>query len=582
MLKALPHLSKSESRSFAIVDKNVSGDMMIELPQEKWTLGAVLAERARLTPDAPFVRMVGCAGVSFAQMREQSIRLARVLHRQDVKAGDRVVVMGSNCLTLLRCWFALNLLGATDVTINTAYRGRTLEHAVNTSGAGLILIEDKLLGVLAASEESLPGLQRALHFSASEEVSAIDARFRRLAIARLDEANAGEGEWIPDNVKPRDLASIIFTSGTSGPAKGVMIPHAQAYLLSKEGAACLQVTGQDIYYAFHPLFHMSPRYCVVYAALLAGAQVCLDRAFSAEQWLTRIRECGATVTIGHGPMLEMIFAQPERPDDAINPLRRLASSPFPKNIAARFERRFGIRGLEVWGMTEVNIPLMNRFDEPLRPGSCGKLLSDNYEFRIVDPETDIEVPTGTIGEFLVRSKLPWTMMQGYFGMPEATVEAWRNFWFHTGDGGYIDADGYVYFVDRLRDRIRRRAENVSSYDIECVAAEFPQVRECAAVGVPSEYSNDDDIKLVVAPKDGAVLNMEELLGFLAARLPHYMVPRYIQVVAELPRTPTNKVRKAALRDNGLGNVWDRREAGIALRNLIERQTDRKSGGGAQA
>lgn len=550
--------------------------MMIQLPQENWTLGAALAERARLTPDAPFIRMVGCAGVTVAQMREQSILLARVLHRQDVKAGDRVVVMGSNSLTLLRCWFALNLLGATDVTINTAYCGRTLEHAVNTSGARLILIEDKLLGVLAASEESLPDLLLALHFSASEEAPATDVRFRRLAVARLDETDAGEDEWMPDDAKPRDLASIIFTSGTSGPAKGVMIPHAQAYLLAKEAATGLQVTSEDIYYAFHPLFHMAPRYVVVYAALLAGAQVCLDRAFSAEQWLTRIRECGATVSIAHGPMLEMIFAQPERPDDAINPLRRFATSPFPKHIAVRFERRFAVRGFETWGMTEVNLPLWNRLDEPLRPGSCGRLLSDSYEFRIVDPETDIEVPVGTTGEFLVRAKLPWTMMQGYFGMPEATVEAWRNFWFHTGDSGYMDEDGYVYFVDRLRDRIRRRAENISSYDIECVAAEFPQVLECAAVGVPSEYSNDDDIKLVVAPKDGAVLNMEDLLGFLAARLPHYMVPRYIQVVAELPRTPTNKVRKAVLRDSALGEVWDRRAAGIALRELIEHQANRAS------
>lgn len=555
---------------------------MIQLPQEKWTLGAALAARARLTPDAPYIRMVEGAAVSFAQMRDQTVQLARVLRRQDVKAGDRVVVMGANCLTLLRCWFALNLLGATDVTINTAYRGRTLEHAINTAGAGLILIEDKLLDVLAASEDAVPGLQRVLHFSASGAPSSAAVRFGRLTIAALDEAD-GEGDEPPsDEAKPRDLASIIFTSGTSGPAKGVMIPQAQAYLLSKEAAEGLQVTGDDIYYTFHPLFHMSPRYCVVYAALLAGAQVCLDRTFSAEQWLARIRQCGATVSLAHGPMLEMIFAQPERPDDADNPLRRFATSPFPKHIAERFERRFGVRGLEVWGMTEVNIPLWNRLDEPLRPGSCGKLLSDTYEFRIVDPETDMEVPAGTVGEFLVRPKLPWTMMQGYFGMPEATAEAWRNFWFHTGDSGYMDTDGYVYFVDRLRDRIRRRAENVSSYDIECVAAEFPQVRECAAVGVPSEYSSDDDVKLVVVPVAGATLSMEELLGFLAERLPHYMVPRYIQLIDALPRTPTNKVRKAALRDGSLGNVWDRHQAGIALRDLIQQRTDRKLAESGQA
>jgi crotonobetaine/carnitine-CoA ligase len=221
-------------------------------------------------------------------------------------------------------------------------------------------------------------------------------------------------------------------------------------------------------------------------------------------------------------------------------------------------------------MTEANIPIWSSLDEPLRPGCCGRPIADHYELRIADPETDCEVAPGATGELLVRSKLPWTLMQGYFGMPDATVKAWRNLWFHTGDLVYRDDEGYFHFVDRLGDRIRRRAENVSSYEIEHAAVGFPGLSDSAAVGVPSEFASDDDIKLVVVAKHGAVIVHAELLAHLAQRLPHYMVPRYIEIVAALPRTPTNKVRKAALRESGVGAAtWDRKAAGIVLKELVK-------------
>lgn len=349
-----------------------------------------------------------------------------------------------------------------------------------------------------------------------------------------------------------------------------MMAHAQTYLVSLESVNGLQLKSDDVYYIFHPLFHITPRYVAIYAALIAGAQVHIDRAFSAERWLARIRECGATVSIAHGPMLEMIHSQPERSDDADNPLRRFATSPFPRRIAADFERRFGARGLEVWGMTEANIPIWSSLDEPLRPGSCGRTVSNYHEVRLVDSETDREVPTGAVGEIVVRPRLPWTLMQGYFGMPEATVKAWRNLWFHSGDAAYQDADGYFYFVDRMGDRIRRRAENVASYDIEVAACDHPSVEEAAAVGVASEFASDDDIKLVFVAKAGAHVIPEELLEFLTPRLPYYMVPRYLEQVSALPRTATNKVRKAELRQRGTAGCWDRHTAGIALRDIAER------------
>lgn len=554
----------------------INKQSMLELPVEQWTLGDALAARAHRTPDSPFVRMVDGVPVGYAAMLAQVRALAYALQQEGVAAGDRVVVMGSNCLGTLRCWFALNLLGAADVTINTAYRGQTLEHAINTAQATHMLIEDVLLGVLHESREALPLLARVLHFSADEGSTTATSvvgnlpKFERLSLGSLPTSQHVPADWVTPAVRPQDLASIIFTSGTSGPAKGVMLPHAQTYLVSHECAEQLRVSENDVYYIFHPLFHMSPRYAAIYPALLAGAQVCIDRSFSAAAWLDRIRQCRATVSIAHGPMLEMIYAQPARADDADNPLLRFATSPFPKHIAADFEKRFDVRGLEVWGMTEANIPIWNSLDEPLQPGCTGRQISDRYEIRLVDPETDREVVEGTAGEIVVRSRLPWTLMQGYFGMPEATLNAWRNLWFHTGDLAYQDAEGRYYFVDRLGDRIRRRAENISSYEIECAAALHPQVAECAAVGVPSEFASDDDIKLVVVGKNGKTPDPLALLGHLACRLPHYMVPRYIEILDALPRTPTNKVRKALLRQSGVGSgTWDRKAAAVDLRALVE-------------
>ncbi|MES2028278.1 MAG: AMP-binding protein [Pseudomonadota bacterium] len=546
---------------------------MLQLPFENWTLNAALAARVRLSADAPFIRMIDGSPLTFAQVQVEALKLAHVLEAEGVRAGDRVVVMGANCLWTLHAWFALNMLGAVDVTINTAYRGHTLEHAINTADARLILIEDRLLGVLSESEAAVPRLQRVLFYAADGTQSAkATAEFSRVSLAPLHNDVRVPSGWTPAGARPSDLASIIFTSGTSGPAKGVMLPHAQTYLLSQESAQQMKVTERDIYYVFHPLFHMSPRYVAIYAALIAGAQVCLDRSFSAADWLDRIRACDATVSIAHGPMLEMIHSQPERPDDADNPLRRFGTSPFPRHIAASFEARFGVRGLEVWGMTEANIPIWSSLDEPLRPGSCGRPIANHYELRIVDPETDREVVPGATGELVVRSKLPWTLMQGYFGMPEATIKAWRNLWFHTGDLVYCDEEGYFHFVDRLGDRIRRRAENVSSYEIEYAATTYPGLQECAAVGVPSEFASDDDIKLVVVAQDGQVVAPEALLAHLAQRLPHYMVPRYIEIIAALPRTPTNKVRKSQLRDSGVSAAtWDRKAAGIALKDLVTRK-----------
>lgn len=224
-------------------------------------------------------------------------------------------------------------------------------------------------------------------------------------------------------------------------------------------------------------------------------------------------------------------------------------------------------------MTEVGIPLWCSVDEPLREGSCGRVDEQWFEFAVLDPETDEQVPAGQTGQFVVRPKHPWTLMQGYMGMPEKTVEAWRNLWFQTGDLGYMDESGHAYFVDRASDRIRRRAENVSAYDLEVAALDHLAVAEAAAVGVQSEFAGDDDIKLCVVLRPDQAVDPEQLLAHLADRLPHYMVPRYLEFLTDLPRSATHKVQRAMLKTRPLAGpeVWDRKAHGIELRQLMERK-----------
>ena len=536
---------------------------MKEFPSSQWTPDRVLEWRIRQTPDAPFLAFEDGTEISFSgfgqSVREQMERLAA----SGVGQGDRVVLLARNSIDHVTLWFAINLLGATDAPVNPAFSGRLLEQAFALIKPALIVSEAKFLPLIGAAFAS--GKQEP-------PVRWFGSGARSAAIAVSTEcgplAEAGYCPVRPPELVPSGIGSILSTSGTTGPAKGVMVTHAQAFLTALQSAEGMRVTASDVYYCAHPLFHMSPRFCVIYGALLTGAKVCLDASFSAPHWIDRIRDTGATVTIGHGPIIEMIHAQPERPDDADTRLTRIGTSPFPRHIACDFERRFGVKGIETWGMTEINIPCWHPFDEPLRPGSCGRVREEWYEFRVVDPETDEEMPDGMVGEFVIRPKLPWIVSPGYFRNPEATVKAWRNLWFHTGDSGYRDAEGWVWFVDRLGDRIRRRAENISSFDIEVAANRYEGVVESAAVGVPSEYLCDDDIKLCVVMRPQTELDPVALTAHLLNELAHHMVPRYIEVLPELPRTPTGKPQKATLRKAGVtASTWDRKAAGLDLKSL---------------
>lgn len=531
------------------------------------TISELLQARAKEIPDSTFIESLGGQTQSFAQVWQDSKRMASVLRACGVQKGDSVAIMLRNGLPAVHAWFGTNFLGAIDVPINTGYLGAPFAHALNQAQAKYLIIGAEFLPVLKTIEADLNHLKAVLVVDGKNTAGYPDApTYINFAEALVSAPNDIE---LP-SLLPSDIASILYTSGTSGPAKGVLMPYGQVMLLAQQTAEKLCIQSDDVYYSFHPMYHMAGKFMQILTCAAAGAKVVLDATFSPQLWLQRVRESGATISGAHGPMLEMIFAQPPTPEDCNHKLRTICGSPFPRHIAAAFEQRFNTRGIEVWGMTEVGVPLWGSLDEAMQVGSCGKVDSEWFDFCIVDPNTDESVPIGGTGEFLVRPRHAWTMMQGYVGMPDKTVESWRNLWFHTGDSGYMDDAGNVYFVDRTSDRIRRRAENISSYEIEVAALKYPAVSEVAAVGTESEFSGDDDIRLCVVCKSGVQPDAIDLLRHLASLLPHFMVPRYIEFMDELPRSTTMKVQRAALRKRSHGaSIWDRKAHGVTLRELKE-------------
>lgn len=535
---------------------NLSGDLLPD----------VLRLRAETSPDRVLLQPADAPGVTYGETYARACSVANGLVDLGVRRGECVVIMAENAPDSICTWLGINLAAAVEVAVNTGYRGQSLEHALKVSQARVMYVEPALLPRVAEVREALTHLETIVVYGEGGDTSGLQG----LTILRFADVQRPGPAPADRTVTAQDLASVVFTSGTTGPAKGVMMPQGQTRLFASLAVEGVRMTPDDVFYCFIPLYHVAGKFMAILGSMMVGGKVLLDSRFAPEKWLPRVREHGVTICLLHGPLVEMLYKQPESPDDADNPVTRIIASPFPPKIAEGFQKRFGLRGIETWGMTEVTIPVWQRHDEPLRLGCMGRVREEHFEMRVVDPDTDAELPPGEIGEFVLRPRAPWTTMQGYLRMPDVTAATWRNLWLHTGDLGYRDEEGYFYFHDRAKERIRRRAENVSSYEIEAAARPHPSVADVAAVGVPSEFDGDDDILLCVIPAAGAQVDEVALAEHLAARVPHFMVPRYIRVMDEFPRTPTGKIQKAQLRTVGIDDAtWDRKTAGISLRDLIK-------------
>ena len=332
-----------------------------------------------------------------------------------------------------------------------------------------------------------------------------------------------------------------------------MMPHAHMYAFADVCVSLTRLTEDDVYMSVGPLFHGNSQFLAAYPALIAGCHYVMHERFSATQWTNQIREAKATVTNFVGVMMDFVWQQEPRSDDPDNSLRCIFAAPTASSILDRFKERFGIEAfVEGFGLTETCMPILSPYGVDRPAGAAGLLNRDWYDVRLVNSETDEEVPVGEVGELTVRPRYPWTSCQGYFGMEDKTNEAFRNLWFHTGDGLRRDEDGWYYFVDRLKDAIRRRGENISSYEVEQGLVSHVAVAEVAAIGVPADQeAGEDEVMIFVVPEVGATITAEELWTYADMQLPAFAIPRYIRFLEELPKTPSEKIRKIALREQGV-------------------------------
>jgi carnitine-CoA ligase len=490
---------------------------------------------------------------SYEKLRELVIQTALGLQTLGVKQGEHVLVWMPNCREQIRIFLAINYLGAVYVPINTAYKGALLEHVVNISDARLAIVDASL-----AERFNGVALSQLEHFL----ITGGRLEAAALPVSHYDDvmqATSGRLAPLARTIEPWDPMAIIFTSGTTGPSKGVLTSY--LHLFSNAGPETWPfVTSDDRYLINAPMFHiggMGPMFCML---ARGGSIAFVDRFDTATYW-DSVRNTGATVAFLLGVMASFLEKQSPDMRDADNPLRLVLMVPLASDIE-RFSQRFGVKVYTIFNMTEVSTPIVSDPNPTVR-GSCGKARS-GVEVRLVD-ENDCEVPVGVVGEMIIRTDRPWAMNSGYHKMPEATAKAWRNGWFHSGDAFTRDENGNFFFTDRMKDSIRRRGENISSFEVESEVLAHPAVFEAAAVAVPSEHG-EDDVLICVAPVAGTIIDPAELVHFLKDRMAYFMVPRYVRVLETLPKTPSAKVLKHELRTEGVTpDAWDRDSAGLRLK-----------------
>jgi crotonobetaine/carnitine-CoA ligase len=516
-----------------------------------WTLAHVLRTRAAERPGATFlVTPAEGRQWTYGQTLEAAERVCGGFFAAGARTGDRVLIMAANSSQFVRTWLGTAVGGLVEVPINTAYEGDFLRHQVVTVTPRWAVIDDVQAARFAAI---------AAHCGGIEHFWVIDTGQRSTALATLRELGWAASSWedletADRRVEPtpasHSLASIFFTSGTTGPSKGVAMPHAQMYFFGDEVVSLTRLTAADTYMTVTPLFHGNAQFMAAYPALIAGARLVVRPRFSASRWVDQLREHGVTVTNFLGVMMDFTWKQAPRPNDADNRLRVVFAAPTASSIVDEFQKRFGIEAfVEVFGLTETSAPILSPYGERRPDGAAGLRASDFFDIRLVDPDTDEEVPIGEIGELVVRPRYPWTCSLGYYGMPEKTAEAWRNLWFHTGDALRRDGEGWYYFVDRYKDALRRRGENISSYEVEQAILGHDAVLECAVIGVAAEHEAGED-EVLAALVTSRPVEPSEIWSFCDGKIPAFAIPRYLRFVDALPKTPSEKVRKAALRDDG--------------------------------
>lgn len=513
------------------------------------TVNHLLERRAELQGDQTFFWFKKKA-FSYGDLQRMSSAAAKGLQSLGVAKGDRVALMLGNRPEFLACWFGLSKLGAVEVPVNTGHRGYLLSYLLNQAQCSVLIVEQSLLGVVEEIAGDLDTLRHLVLLDPEGELP----QPAGIAVHRYLEL-VGQGEdYRPVPVDWSDPMAIMFTSGTTGPSKGAVLPQNYAIHTAEIISAVAGYGPGDCLYNALPLFHGNAQLLSTMPALYSGAKMVLAERFSAGQFWEEVAQYGCTEFNYIGSILSILLKADPRPDDRDNPLRVLVGAGATREVYQAFERRFGVSLIEGYGMSEIGLPLMSR-PGARKPGTCGKPHQD-YQVMIVD-DAGREAVKGEPGELLVRPVKPWSMLLEYYRMPEKTVEAWQGLWFHTGDYLQEDEEGFYRFIDRKKDAIRRRGENISSFEVERVVMMHPEVLEAAATPVAAELG-EDEVMITVVRRLDSQLCAEELALHCERGMAKFMVPRYIRFAPSLPKTPTEKVQKFMLREQGVtADTWDR-------------------------
>ena len=518
-------------------------------PREVCVLGYLLERWADEKPDDVAIIFFDGVTWTWAETLEHTRRAAKGFLDLGVNKGDHVLSWLPNGRQAVLTWFGLNYLGAVYVPMNVAYKGGVLEHIVGLSGATVLVCHADLVPRLQDIDTAT--LSKIVITDGEAPVTGLTT-YPASALEPVEGLAA-----MPNPVEPWDTQYIIFTSGTTGPSKAVLSSYVQGYSMGPE--AWPSVDSSDRILVNLPLFHVGGTVFLI-VTLANGGSCYIDTHFKTDQFWSVVREHQITSTCLLAAMIPFLLNLPRFEGERDHTLQKAICVPWNEGAKAVSER-YGMKPWTTFNMTEVSSPLVSD-PYPPTPGTCGKP-RPGVEARVVD-ENDCEVAPGQTGELILRTDRPWSMNHGYYKNPEATAAAWRNGWFHTGDGFRYDEEGLFYFVDRIKDAIRRRGENISSFEVENEVKAHEDVGEVAAIAVPSEWG-EDEVMIVVESAEGRQVDPEQLFRFLEPRMAHFMLPRYIRIVDELPKTPTQKVRKHVLKTDGVtAETWDREAAGIKV------------------
>ena len=516
-----------------------------------WIVTSLLVDRAeRFADDVAIAAEDGRA--TYAELVERASRVAGMLTGLGVRPGDRVATMLQSSLDYVAAWHGVVWAGAVDVPVNVEFRGTFLEHVLRDSGSTVLVLEARYLSRLSTID--LGDLRHLLVVGTAEAELPSGIRAHPFADALAHEPRQRHA------ATETDPTYIMYTSGTTGASKGAVHCNRSSIHYIMPFVEGLDLADDDVCYSMFPLFHQMGRSACTTTALWVGNRVELRSGFSASGFWDDVRACGATWAGYFGAVVLFLWQQEPCDGDRDHALRRAFGSSAPPELIVPWEDRFGVTLFEVYGSTEIGLG-SGLGSGPRKLGTMG-LPCRHLEVSIVDDRGEPLAP-GVVGEALWRPRHPYAIFQGYWNRPDATIEAFRNLWFHSGDAGYLDEEGYFVFKDRIKDTIRRRGENISSFEVERAVREQPGVVEAAAYAVPGVAATEEEVMVAVVPSPDAPLDPATLLRALCETIPRHAVPRYLRLMDELPKTPTQRIRKFKLREEGVtADTVDREVLGI--------------------